>query len=98
MAEPKRSPARTQAATAEPVRRRAGPRQPRTEAARRVLAAVGRAAAADLLFLERWESAPEAGLAAVLRARQLRRANAALAEAIREELAGDRPVPRRRPG
>ncbi len=39
----------------------------------------------DLLFLERWELCPEPGLAAARRATQLRRANPALAAAIRAE-------------
>ncbi len=42
----------------------------------------------DLLFLERWELCPEPGLAAARRATQLRRANPALAAAIRA--AGER--------
>jgi hypothetical protein len=42
--------------------------------------------AEDLLFLEAWEIAAVPGLAAALRASQLRRANAALLAEIRAEL------------
>ena len=44
-------------------------------------------ARADLLFLERWEMAPVAGAAAALRVAQIRRANPALAAAVRAEVA-----------
>lgn len=64
------------------------PRLPRTEAARRALLREGRAAADDLVFLERWESQTAPGIGATLRARQIRRANHDLATAIRAELRG----------
>ncbi len=41
---------------------------------------------ADLLFLERWEIDPQPGGGQVLRVQQIRRANPALAEAIRAEI------------
>lgn len=41
----------------------------------------------DLLYLERWELHPLPGPAAALRVSQIRRANPALAAAIRDELA-----------
>jgi hypothetical protein len=43
---------------------------------------------ADLLYLERWEIRPLPSPAAVLRIKQIRRANPDLAAAIRAELAG----------
>ncbi len=46
-----------------------------------------RSVIADLLFLERWEIAPLPGVAAALRMVQIRRANPALAAAVRAELA-----------
>lgn len=59
----------------------------RTEAVRRALRDVRDAnAAADLMFLESWELSSIPGVAAALRASQLRRANPALAEEIRAEL------------
>ena len=62
-------------------------RQPRTEAVRRALQGVrDEAAAADLLFLEYWETRCAPDLAAMLRAGQIRRANPALAAAIHAEL------------
>jgi hypothetical protein len=65
-----------------------GRAEPCTAAARRVLAAAwDRNVSDDLLFLERWEMAPVHGTAAALRAAQIRRANPALAEAVRSELA-----------
>jgi hypothetical protein len=42
---------------------------------------------ADLLFLERWEIQPLPGAAAALRVVQIRRANPALAAALRAEVA-----------
>jgi hypothetical protein len=45
------------------------------------------AATADLLFFERWELAPRHGAATALRIMQIRRANPALADAVRVELA-----------
>ena len=51
-----------------------------------------RSAQADLLFLERWEIAPQSGMAPALRVQQIRRANPELAEAIRAEIAVLRPV------
>lgn len=48
-------------------------------------------AQADLLFLERWEMAPQSGTALALRVQQIRRANPELAEAIRAEVATLRP-------
>ncbi len=47
-----------------------------------------RSAQADLLFLERWEIAPQSGGGQALRVQQIRRANPELAEAIRTEIAG----------
>ena len=61
---------------------------PRTEAARRELERAGEAAAADLVFLERWESDAPPGIAATLRAAQIRRANRDLCAEIRAELHG----------
>jgi hypothetical protein len=46
-----------------------------------------RTAMADLLFLEAWELSPTAQVGSVLRVAQIRRANPALADAIRGELA-----------
>ena len=60
--------------------------EPRTEALRRALAACGESSAADLAFLEAWEADPVPGLGAALRVAQIRRANPALAAAIRAEL------------
>jgi hypothetical protein len=63
------------------------PRQGRTQAVRRALDKVrDDRTAEDLLFLEAWEIAAVPGLAAALRASQLRRANAALLAEIRAEL------------
>ena len=44
--------------------------------------------AEDLIYLESWEHAPQPGSVAALRVAQLRRANPALAAAIRAELRG----------
>ncbi len=65
--------------------------EPRTDALRRALAECGDACAADLAFLEAWEADPLPGPGAALRIAQIRRANPALAAAIRAELAA-RPV------
>jgi len=51
-----------------------------------------RSAQDDLLFLERWELAPQSGMAPALRVQQIRRANPQLAEAIRAEAAVLRPA------
>jgi hypothetical protein len=60
---------------------------PRTEAVRRALQQVSdEAAAADLLFLEDWQTQRRPGIAACLRASQIRRANPVLAAEIHEEL------------
>ncbi len=60
---------------------------PHTEAVQRALAQVSdRGHAADLLYLEAWEINPVPGAAAARRVAQLRRANPALADAIRREL------------
>jgi hypothetical protein len=60
---------------------------PRTEALRRALQQVhDEAAAADLLFLEDWQTQRRPGIAASLRASQIRRANPALAAEIHAEL------------
>jgi hypothetical protein len=60
---------------------------PRTEALRRALLQVrDEAAAADLLFLEYWQTLRDPGIAACLRASQIRRANPALAAEIHAEL------------
>ena len=62
---------------------------PRTEALRRALRRVhDAAAAADLLFLEHWETQRGTDVAAILRAGQIRRANPALAAEIHKELTG----------
>jgi hypothetical protein len=61
---------------------------PRTQALRRALQHVhDQAAAADLLFLENWQSQRAPGIAASLRASQIRRANPTLAAEIHAELA-----------
>lgn len=63
----------------------------RTEAVRRALSTNQDAVTvSDLLFLEAWEAAPMADVAATLRAGQIRRANPALAAEIRAELSGKR--------
>jgi hypothetical protein len=60
---------------------------PRTEALRRALQQVhDEMAAADLLFLEDWQTQRRPGVAACLRASQIRRANPRLAEEIHAEL------------
>ncbi len=60
---------------------------PRTEALRRALRQVrDAAAAADLLFLEDWQTQRHPGIAACLRASQIRRANPTLAAEIHAEL------------
>ena len=64
---------------------------PWTEAVQRALAYVRDPTMLDdLLFLERWEMAPQPGAAAALRVSQIRRANPALAEAVRAEIAAAR--------
>ena len=64
-----------------------GEYEPRTEALRRALQRVqDQAAAADLLFLEDWQTQRHPGVAACLRASQIRRANPTLAAAIHAEL------------
>lgn len=61
---------------------------PLTHAVRQALGDVqDRSTIADLLFLERWEISPMPGAAAALRVVQIRRANPALAEAVRREIA-----------
>ena len=60
---------------------------PRTEALRCALQQVhDEAIAADLLFLEDWQTQRRPGVAAHLRASQIRRANPALAAEIHAEL------------
>ena len=60
---------------------------PRTEALQRALAEVADTSyVADLLFLEAWERDPIPGAGAARRVLQIRRANPALAEAIRREI------------
>jgi hypothetical protein len=60
---------------------------PRTEALRRALQQVhDEAEAADLLFLEYWQAQRAPGIAASLRAAQIRRANPTLAAEIHAEL------------
>jgi hypothetical protein len=60
---------------------------PRTEALRRALRTIrDEAAAADLLFLEFWQMQRHPGIAASLRASQIRRANPGLAAEIHAEL------------
>jgi hypothetical protein len=70
---------------------RADPTLPRTAALRGALPAIrDRSAVHDLLFLERWEIAPEPGMAPALRVQQIRRANPELAAAIRAEISARR--------
>lgn len=58
----------------------------RTEAVRRILRGhQDENEAHDLLFLESWAVQPAADIAAMLRARQIRRANPGLVTEIREE-------------
>ena len=60
---------------------------PRTEALRHALLQVhDESVVADLLFLEHWQTQRHSGIAASLRASQIRRANPALAARIHEEL------------
>jgi hypothetical protein len=60
---------------------------PRTEALRRALQQVHDVgAAADLMFLEYWQTQRSPDIAACLRASQIRRANPALAAEIHAEL------------
>jgi hypothetical protein len=60
---------------------------PRTEALRRALLHVqDQAAVADLRFLEDWQSQRYPGIAACLRASQIRRANPELAAQMQAEL------------
>ncbi len=62
--------------------------QPLTDAVRLALGDVREGSAvADYCFLERWELSPSPGAAAALRVTQIRRANPALAAAVRAELA-----------
>ncbi len=61
--------------------------RPRTNAVRRALMDVhDDAAAADLLFLEDWQTQRCSDVAALLRASQIRRANPVLAAEIHAEL------------
>lgn len=65
----------------------AGQSGPRTEALRRALQQVrDDAAAADLMFLEEWQTQRHPDIASILRASQIRRANPQLAAAIHAEL------------
>ena len=68
--------------------------EPRTAILRRTLLGRPRSpgAVADLLFLEAWEAQLAHGIAAILRARQIRRANPTLAVGSRSELARARPL------
>lgn len=60
---------------------------PVTKAVRQALDTVrDHSVISDLLFLERWEMAPMPGAAAALRVVQIRRANPALAAAVRAEV------------
>ena len=61
--------------------------EPRTDALRRALATCQADMVAELQFLEEWEIDPKPGLGMALRVGQIRRANPALAAAIRAELA-----------
>lgn len=62
--------------------------QPITNAVRRALGDGHEASTlSDYLFLERWELSPSPGAASALRVTQIRRANPALAAAVRAELA-----------
>lgn len=67
---------------------------PRAAVLRRALLARprGPGAVADLLFLEAWEAQLAHGIAAIMRARQIRRANPTLAVGIRGELARAQPL------
>lgn len=60
---------------------------PQTRIVRRAIEEDSRAAA-DLLFLEQWEMAPQDSVGAVLRVAQIRRANPHLAAEVRAELHG----------
>ena len=63
----------------------------RTQALRSALAGLNdNTAIADLRLLERWELAPEPGVAAALRVRQIQRANPSLTASIRAEIAQQR--------
>ena len=62
--------------------------RPLTAAVRLALGTMREASVmADYLFLERWELQPSPGAASALRVTQIRRANPALAAAVRAELA-----------
>jgi hypothetical protein len=64
---------------------------PQTDALRRVLAnQLSTSAVADYLFLEAWERDPSDRPGVALRIGQIRRANPALAAAIRTEIGHDR--------
>ena len=66
-----------------------GESSPRTEALRQALLHVqDEAVVADLRFLEDWQSQRYPGVAACLRAGQIRRANPELAAQIQAELTG----------
>ena len=70
------------------------PRFAHTDAVRRALVlVVDQAAVADLLFLEAWEEQPVSSLPALLRMRQLRRAQPALAAEVRAEVTRRRQCP-----
>lgn len=72
----------------------AAPDTPHTEAVQHALTVFSDSSyAADLLFLEAWEIEPVPGAGAARRVAQIRRANPALADAIRREL-GARPLSR----
>ncbi len=63
------------------------PSMPRTHALQGALPHIrDHTARSDLLFLERWEMAPDGATAQVLRVQQIRRANPELAAAIRREV------------
>ena len=67
-----------------------------TEALRRALGSVhDPLAAADLIYLDNWEIASIPGVAAALRASQLRRANPELAAEIRAEVSARKTPPDR---
>lgn len=59
---------------------------PRTQAARRAVQSLNDGAADDLRFMENWQRQESPSLGAMLRARQIRRANPILAAEIEAEV------------
>ncbi|QNT77637.1 hypothetical protein [Entomobacter blattae] len=60
--------------------------QPKTHAARKAMATHGKNMAADLVFLEHWESTPVPTTSSLLRALQIKKANPELMQAISNEI------------